>query len=599
MLDWNRGGYFRVSPRNPKSTVRRYLPGTNVLETRHVTADGVFTVTDLMPVQESSDPENPDRVLQYHQMIRLVRCEAGHVDVVVEFEPRFDFGLTRPRVSQITPNLSVVVGGAEALTLQTDLPMSATSLTGTSAVWRLSSGQEAYLALTQQLPYQLRPRMHERRELELRVEFTTRFWKQWSEICTYRGPYREQVLRSALVLKSLTYASTGAIVAAPTTSLPEEIGGERNWDYRYTWLRDASLTLESMFELGYAGEAKAFWRWMQRAVSIDAADLQVCYGVGGERLLPEFEVLGVDGYMSSKPVRVGNAAAGQFQLDTYGEILSAAWLCSRHGVEFDTDFWSYLVRVAEHVELIWTEPDEGIWEVRGGRRHFVHSKVMAWVAIDRAIRLGRRLNAPADALQRWSRLRAQLRHRIQTAGVDPLSGSFVQSFDSTEVDASSLVFPLVGFIRAEDPRMVATIKRIEQELCTNGLVFRYRNIVDPLVGGENSFTMCSFWLVDALYLSGEVERARELFDRLVGYANDVGLLAEQLDPVTGAQMGNFPQAFSHVGLINSALLLSRGASDHGDRKKGRRLKSASGKAGSSVKTGPARLLTVPVTGPSV
>jgi GH15 family glucan-1,4-alpha-glucosidase len=556
LVDWSRGGYFRIAPVEPYRALRRYLPGTNILETRFETSTGVLVLTDCFPIREAPTVDDADPVHPYHQLVRIGRCERGEVSVHLEFAPRFDYGLTVPALKLIGGGLVTVIGGADALLLQSDLPMRQTDINACEGKRALRTGDVTRAVLTYALPHELRPRAITAEELDGRLASTRDFWTSWSNRCTYEGPYRDQVVRSALVLKALTNSPTGAIVAAPTTSLPEKIGGSRNWDYRYAWLRDSAFTLYALFILGYTDEATAFMQWIERTTAGRAEDLQALYGVGGERLLPEVELSGLDGYRGSRPVRIGNGASTQFQLDIYGEVIDTAWLYHRHGGVIETDFWDFLVRLGEHVAKVWIEPDEGIWEVRGGRRHFVYSKVMAWVAIDRLIRLSRALQRPFD-VERWLGLRDEIRRRVETEGVDPVSGAFVQSLGSTSLDASALLLPLVHFLPADDPRVRATIDRIAKELSVDGFVCRYLDGADGLPGGEATFLICSFWLVDNLALTGQLERARGLFERLCGCANDLGLLAEEVDPRTGELLGNFPQAFSHIGLINSAIQLAR------------------------------------------
>jgi alpha,alpha-trehalase len=556
LLDWNRGGHCRIAPASPYRSRRRYLPDTNVLKTSFETASGVISVTDLFPIRESFQADDPAAVHPYHQLIRLVRCEAGEVEVRLEFSPRFDFGYTVPQLTVAEAGLATVFGGADALLVQTDLTLDQADLGSCGAERVLRAGEEASLIVTYALPHELRLRRIDPEECRRRVDVTRRFWQDWSDRCTYRGPYREQVVRSALVLKGLTNSPNGAMVAAPTTSLPEDFGGVRNWDYRYTWLRDSSFTLYALFSLGYTEEAHAFMGWLQRTTAGRASDLQVLYGVGGERFLPELQLDLLEGFRGSRPVRIGNGATSQLQLDIYGGVLDTAWLYHRNGGRIDPAFWDFLVRVVEHVEGRWEEPDEGIWEVRGGRRQFVYSKVMAWVAADRALKLASSLGLPAD-LERWAALRDEIRRRVESEGVDRATGAFVQSFRSTAMDASSLLLPLIRFVRPDDRSVIATVREVERQLSRQGLVYRYLQTDDGLPGGEAPFVICSFWLVDNLVLIGQVERGRALFERLLGYLNDVGLLAEQVDPASGQQVGNFPQAFSHVGLINAALQLER------------------------------------------
>jgi GH15 family glucan-1,4-alpha-glucosidase len=364
-------------------------------------------------------------------------------------------------------------------------------------------------------------------------------------------------VRSALVLKALTNGPTGAIVAAATTSLPEEVGGERNWDYRYSWLRDSSLTLNALFALGYTEEADAYMQWLKRTTAGRAEDLQIMYGVGGERFLPEVELGHLEGYRGSRPVRIGNGAAQQFQLDVFGELLDAAWMYRVHGGEIDDVFWSFLVDVAQVVAERWSTPDQGIWEIRGEPRQFTYSKVMAWVAVDRVIRIGELDGREVDPT--LAALRDQIRTLVEREGVDPASGAFTQSFgDGGKLDASNLMIPIVGFVPHDDPRARTTAARIADELSADGFVYRYvTDGVDGLSGDEATFAICSFWLVECLARGGEQARARELFERLISFCNDVGLLSEEIDPHSGALIGNFPQAFSHLGLIQAAIALDR------------------------------------------
>ncbi|RDI74418.1 Glucoamylase/glycosyl hydrolase-related protein [Gaiella occulta] len=558
LLDWGRGGYFRIAPHGTYAASRRYLPGTNVLETRFETAGGVLTVTDVLPVTER--PGHPD-----HQLIRVVRCLSGSVHVAVEFEPRFDYGLTRPRLEIREDGLAFVYGGADALVLQCELALEHTDLSSCCAGTLLEEGEQAFVVLTYSLPHEVRVERLDLAGACARVDATVAFWERWSERIEYDGPYREEVLRSALVLKALTNAPTGAIAAAPTTSLPEEIGGERNWDYRYSWLRDSALALDALFALGYDEEAHAYMAWLRRTTAGRAEDLQIMYGLGGERFLPEVELTQLEGYRGSKPVRIGNAAAGQFQLDVYGELLDTACRYAERGGAVDDVFWQFLTEVGGEVSARWRLPDQGIWEIRGEPRHFTYSKVMAWVAFDRLVRIAE-IGGRDGPLDTWRAERDAIRALVEAEGVDEATGAFTQSFGSPALDASNLMIPIVGFVPWDDPRARATFERISSELSRDGFVYRYvTDGVDGLSGGEATFAICSFWLVECLARAGEVERARELFERLLGFANDVGLLAEEIDPASGALLGNFPQAFSHLGLIQAAIALAQTSAGAGRR----------------------------------
>jgi GH15 family glucan-1,4-alpha-glucosidase len=555
ILDWAKAGFFRIAPLDDDyEASRRYLPGTNVLETTFRTPTGELVLTDFFAFRVPEPGEDAHSAHPDHQLIRIARCTEGEVAVKVKLVPRFDYGLTTPRLETLSDDLVIVYGGADALVLQSELPFGDAERSATQGNRTLHAGEEAFVVLTYQLPHELEPLRLSREEVKSKLEETTSAWASWADRCTYEGPYREQVVRSALVLKALTNGPTGSIVAAATTSLPEEIGGERNWDYRFSWLRDSALTLNALFSLGYTEEANAYMAWLRRTTAGRASELQIMYGVGGERLLPEVELDWLEGYRGSRPVRIGNGAAQQFQLDTFGELLDTAWLWRRHGGEIDEIFWDFLSRVGGVVLEKWREPDQGIWEIRGEPQHFVYSKVMAWVALDRLVRLAE-LDG-RDAHPRWAAERDEIRRLIESDGVDQASQSFVQYCGSAALDASNLMIPIVGFVPHDDPRARATADRIADELSADGFVYRYiADGVDGLSGEEATFAICSFWLVECLARAGEAERARELFERLLGFRNDVGLLAEEIDPHSGELIGNFPQAFSHLGLIQAAIAL--------------------------------------------
>jgi alpha,alpha-trehalase len=491
-------------------------------------------------------------------LIRRVQCEEGEVPVKAKFEPRFDYGLIEPRVEVIGEDLAIAYGGPDALVLQTELPIGTAETSACDAARTLEKGDDALVTLTWQLPQELEPERLPRERILGELEGTVGYWEAWTERCGYQGPYRDEVTRSALVLKGLTNSPTGAIVAAATTSLPEEIGGERNWDYRYSWLRDSALTLNALFMLGYTEEAHAYMTWLKRTTAGSAKALQIMYGAGGERFLPEVELEHLEGYRGSRPVRIGNAAARQFQLDVFGEMVDTAALYRRNGGEIDDIFWDFLSRVGGAVLDRWQEPDRGIWEIRGEPRHFVSSKVMAWVALDRLVELAE-ADGRAGDLDGWRKARDEIRELVEREGVDHETGVFLQSFaDGGKLDASSLLIPIVGFVEFDDPRAKATAERIADELSVDGLVYRYvADGVDGLDGEEGTFAICSFWLVECLARGGETDRARELFEKLISHCNDLGLLAEEIEPESGEILGNFPQAFSHLGLIQAAIALDQ------------------------------------------
>lgn len=545
ILDWEKGGHFRIGPSGDAEITRRYIPDTNVLETTFSTPDGVIELTDCMPVSSEGIGDGC--------VVRVVRCREGSCEIDFTLSPRFDFGLTIPRVELTSPNRGFVFGGADGLLVESDFDMRHQDASAAAAI-RLAAGEEARTVLTY-LPEQRRDvEPIALSETQQAIETTIRYWQDWAGRCAYEGAYREEVVRSALVLKLLTYRPTGAILAAPTTSLPENIGGARNWDYRYTWLRDAAMLLYALFTLGYAEEARAFMEWLRWSTAGRAEDLQVMYGIGGERRLREREI-DLAGYRDSNPVRVGNAATSQFQIDAYGYLLDTAWLYHRHGGKIDDAFWSFLTETTDHLCSCWQEPDNGIWEIRGEPRQYVTSKVFAWVTVDRALRLARELGDDRR-VDDWAETRRVIREEVLAEGIDPVTGGFSATYGSGELDASTLMLPLVRFLPADDPRMEATVEAITSRLSDHGLVKRYGG--DWEIGGEEgAFMMCSYWLVDNFAMAGRVDEARALFERLNGFTNDLGLLPEEIDPSNGSALGNYPQAFSHVGLIGAAMNLAK------------------------------------------
>ena len=547
ILDWDRGGHFRIAPADVEEVTRRYRPDTNVLETTFRTKGGVFELVDCMPVMGDGFGDGC--------VLRLIRCREGSGTIDLDLSPRFDFGQTVPRVEMESPHRGVVFGGADGILVESEIPMERQD---GSAVGSLSmaEGESAGTVLTYLAEHRRDVEPIPLADVESAIESTTGYWRAWVEQCTYDGPYRDSVVRSALVLKLLTYGPTGAILAAPTTSLPEEIGGIRNWDYRYTWLRDAAMNLYALFTLGFATEAGEFMDWLRWSTAGRAADLQVMYGIGGERQLPERQ-LELEGYRGSTPVRVGNAATDQFQMDAYGYLLDTAWLFHRHGGQIDDEFWQFLREVTDHLCERWGEPDQGIWEIRDTPRHFVTSKVFAWVTVDRAIRLAAALGRE-DAPEHWVATRDEIKAEVLERGIDD-TGGFRGAYEREGLDASALMMPLVRFIDADDPRMVATVAAIQTDLARDGLVRRYLTD-DGLPPGEGAFLICSYWLVDNLAMTDRVDEAEALFRRLNGYANDLGLLPEEIDPRDGTHLGNFPQAFSHVGLVGAAINLERASS---------------------------------------
>jgi GH15 family glucan-1,4-alpha-glucosidase len=540
-------GRWKLAPAGPVREVRRHYQGdTLVLETEHRTDDGVVRVVDCMPPRQS-DPD----------VARVVEGIRGRVPMRMELTIRFDYGSIVPWVRHVAGALHAIAG-PDSVWLRTPVPVHGENWT-TLAEFTVAEGERVPFMLTWHASHRPAPR---RIDPVRALGDTEAWWGEWASGVDYAGGWQDAVIRSLLTLKALTYAPTGGIVAAPTTSLPEQLGGVRNWDYRYCWLRDATFTLSALMLAGLAEEARAWREWLMRAVAGQPRQMQILYGVAGERRITEQELDWLAGYEGSRPVRVGNAAVNQFQLDVYGEVMDTLHLGRHIGLESDELAWDLQRALLEFLESNWREPDEGIWEIRGPRRHFTHSKVMAWVALDRAIKAVELLghDGPVD---RWRGIRRELHDEVCREGYDSERDTFVQYYGADHPDASLLQIPLVGFLPPDDPRVKGTVAAIQRELMVDGLVHRYptegSRSVDGLPPGEGTFLACTFWLADNLALMGRRDEALAIFERLLTLRNDVGLLAEQFDPASGRQLGNFPQAFSHVALVNTANYLSEGS----------------------------------------
>ena len=550
VLDEDRGGSFSISPTGLQRAERAYAGGTNVLVTRFHCAGGVLEVTDCMPV-EPLDESHPTKVRSHHSILRRMRCIAGDVRVEVSLRPRFEYGLFVPRFRTTSARTAEIVGGADALWVTATRPLECRD-EEVGASWELAVGESAWLDLAWSPSHDVRAvdDSPSERAMSARLDETVAFWREWLSTCWYDGDHEELVRRSALVLKALTYAPTGAVVAAPTTSLPEEIGGIRNWDYRYTWIRDATLTLTSLFVLGFTEEADDFKTWLERTGAGRPQDLQIMYGICGERALPECDLPHLTGHRGSGPVRIGNGAVKQMQLDCYGQILEAAYLYAKAGGTLTADNWSFVAGLVDVVCDKWRDPDHGIWEMRDDPRHFLHSKLNCWIALDRGSRMARSLGQEMSA---WEAERDAVRAYI--AGEAERIGWFPQAADNEVPDATGLLFPAAGFLPANDPLVDATVDRVRGALEKDGFVYRYL-AEDGLPGGEGAFLLCSFWLVDHLAYAGRVDEADALLERLLALGNDVGLFAEEADVATGAALGNFPQAFTHMALVLSCAHVS-------------------------------------------
>jgi GH15 family glucan-1,4-alpha-glucosidase len=547
LLGNDENGHWVVEPADAARRVsRRYRGESLILETEWETSTGAARVVDFMPPRGAA----PD-------VVRIVEGIRGRVQMRTELVIRFDYGSILPWVQRTDGQARIAIGGPDALLFRTPVSIRGEDMR-TTGEFLVEARQRVPFTLTWFPSHADRPAAI---DPERALTDTEEYWRRFCNRSTYDGDWSEEVRRSLIVLKALTYAPTGGIVAAPTTSLPEHIGGVRNWDYRYCWLRDATLTLLAFLSAGYVEEAQDWRQWLLRAAAGDPADLQIMYGVGGERRLTELELEWLDGYEDSRPVLIGNQASEQLQLDVYGEVLDALFQARAHGLRAETFAWALQRKLLEHLETAWHDPDEGLWEIRGERRHFTHSKVMCWVSFDRAVRSAeeQRLEGPVE---RWREVRDEIHAEVCRRGYDPSIASFTQSYDSKSLDASLLLIPLVGFLPVSDERVQGTIDAIQRTLMRDGFVIRYltdESNVDGLPPGEGVFLPCSFWLVDCLELLGRHDEAHALFERLLGVANDLGLFSEEYDPVEQRLLGNFPQAFTHLAMVNSAFNLSRSA----------------------------------------
>ena len=565
LLGWESGGYCRIWPTGQVRSTRRYLEGTLILETTCTSEGGSARILDFFPMRRGG------RHQPFKQILRIIEGLRGEMEFSLDCQPRLDYGSIKPWIREQDGSF-LIMGGSTGLLLSGDYcfePRGRHDLAGTCSVRR---GERRHLSLLFSRPEDLDDGQVEVPavgELDRRLEQTRVWWQTWADQFAYSGPYRDLVLRSAIVLKGLSNAPSGAIAAAATTSLPEAPGGERNWDYRFSWIRDSYFSVRSLSELGFVAEADGFRRFIERSCAGSAEELQILYGIGGERRLHEYELPDLNGYGGARPVRIGNAAESQLQLDVYGELLDLAWNWHRRGHSPDDDYWEFLVELVGAAAEKWRQPDRGVWEMRCAPRHFVLSKAMCWVALDRGIRLAEEL-ARAAPVEKWRQARTEVREWVETQGYDDARGVFTQAAGFREMDASLLLLPIIGFIDPGDARMRRTVAAIREDLEKQGLLLRYPGEGDGLAGREGRFLACSFWLAECLALQGEEKSAREVFERAAATGNELGLFAEEWEGTSGTMLGNFPQGLSHLSLIAAAVTLGGRNGQKGGECPGRR-----------------------------
>jgi len=552
ILDWGKGGYCQIVPTAAFETSRRYIENTLVLETTFRTADGEVRILDCFPMRRGGQ-HNP-----YRQILRLVEGLRGSVELNLTVSPRLDYGAVKPWIRKKGDNHFIAIGGSDGLLISGDFPMEMKHRHDLAASCVIGTGERKRISILYRKPEDLDEGLvsvPEIRELDRRMDETIDWWRSWSSEGRIEGPYEELTRRSAIVLKGLSNAPTGAIAAAPTTSLPEAGGGSRNWDYRFTWIRDSAFTVRSLWELGYHREADGFRRFVERSTAGSAEELQILFGVGGERRLTEMDIEGLEGYRGARPVRVGNAAEGQVQLDVYGELLDLAWRWHTLGQSPDDDYWEFVVELVNAAARQWQNPDRGIWEMRGKPRHFVHSKAMCWSALDRGIKMANELGRQAP-VRDWQKACSEIRAAIEEKGYDRKGGIFIQAFGSPNLDSSLLLLPLSGFVDYRDGRMMRTTDAIVKDLSEDGLLRRYSADGDGMQGKEGVFLACSFWLAECLARQGRKAEAESVFERVIATGNDLGLFSEEFDTSTGLMLGNFPQGLTHLSLIAAAVALA-------------------------------------------